>query len=352
MYHLSRELALLGHTPVVYCESDHDEVRQEDGVKVIYWKGPKNHLVCKPILGHKSTWHAIHTEHVDFIHYNAWPPSLAGWLARLSGIPFCMEGHGLEWKRTKYSPAARRIMKFMEWFTAKANRNLVMCSKDQVDFFKREYGRDSVCIHGAVTMPEEARAESDILSRYGLQSGKYFLFLGRLVQDKNPDYLIRAFRAASHSGFSLAIAGDNPSQADYVAHLHDLAKDAGDVVFTGAVYGNDKMCLLENAYCFCMPSTIEGLSIVMLEAASRKLPVIASDIEANREFLGGDAVYVAPECEKDLTAAIEHAISDPSELEMMAQANYNKILEEYTWDKVAATYSSYVTSVASKSDKK
>lgn len=350
MYNLTRDLTKLGHECVVWCESDHCEVEMLDGVKVIYHSGPKNNLICKPWCGLKATIKTVLGEkHVDAIHYNAWPASLWCWIPRLFGIPSMMEGHGLEWQRSKYSPKAQKIMKFMEGFTARLNQHLIMCSEGQVAYFKKEYGKESVCIPGAVTLPELDRSnDSDILVRFGFEPKKYFLFMGRLVQDKNPDYLIKAFRKAKVTGYKLVIAGGNDAMPEYVNGLHELAKDCNDVVFTGPVYGKDKEQLLRNAYCFCLPSTIEGLSIVMMEAASYKLPTIASDIDANKEFLGDDAVYVRPENEDDLVKAIEYAIEYPEKMQEFVSINYQKILDKYTWDKVALKYVDYLHSIGIK----
>lgn len=346
MFNLTRELTKIGHECVVWCESDHHEVVMLDGVKVIYHPGPKSNLICKPWCGLKATLKTILGEKgVDVIHYNAWPASLWCWIPRMFGIPSMMEGHGLEWQRSKYSPKAQKIMKFMESFTARLNQHLIMCSEGQVKYFKKEYGKESTCIPGAVNLPDFDRFNSSgIIERFGLEKKKYFLFMGRLVQDKNPDYLIRAFKKAKVSGYKLVIAGSNDTMPEYEAELHCLGAEE-NIVFTGAVYGDDKDLLLRHAYCFCLPSTIEGLSIVMMEAASYHLPVIASDIEANREFLGDDAVYVRPENEEDLVNALEYSLSHPEEMVHQQMVNYQKVIEKYTWDKVALQYVEYLKTI-------
>lgn len=344
MLNLTRELTKLGHECIVWCESDHHEIEMLDGVKVIYHPSPKSNLICKPWCGLKATLKTLLQEKdVSIIHYNAWPASLWCWLPRLIGIPSLMEGHGIEWQRSKYSKTAQRIMRFMEKFTAKLNQHLIMCSEGQVKYFKVVYGRDSVCIPGAVNLPDiSTNNNSDVLTRFDLESKKYFLFMGRLVQDKNPDFLIRAFQCAKMSGWKLAIVGDNKAMPEYVAKLHIIGKNCKDIVFTGALYGDDKAKILREAYCFCLPSTIEGLSIVMMEAASYKLPIIASDIEANREFLGDDAVYVKPENEEELVSALEFAVNNPQKMHEFVSVNYQKILDKYTWDKVALKYVNYL----------
>lgn len=350
MLNLTRELTKLGHECIVWCESDHHETEYLDGVKVIYHPGPKSNLLCKPWCGLKATLRTvIGMRGVSFIHYNAWPASLWNWIPRMFGIPSLMEGHGLEWQRSKYSPMAQKIMKMMERFTAKTNHHLAMCSEGQVKYFREEYGKESVCIPGAVNLPDLSIADgSNILRRNHLEAGKYLLFMGRLVQDKNPDYLIKAFIEAQLEGWKLVIAGSNDAMPQYVEKLKTLASGSDDIVFTGAVYGADKARLLRDAYCFCLPSTIEGLSIVMMEAASYKLPTIASDIDANREFLEDDAVYVRPENVDDLVTALQYAVANPDKMEQLKAVNYQKILDKYTWDKVALKYVDYLHSIGVK----
>lgn len=350
MYNLTQELSKLGHECVVWCESDHNEVEYINGVKVISHKGPRSNLICKPWCGLKATIKTLlYERHVSLIHYNAWPPSLWSWIPRVFGIPSLMEGHGLEWQRSKYSLKAQRIMKLMEAITAKTNQHLVMCSMGQVTYFKETYHKNAVCIPCAVNLPDLKLADkSNILDTYNLQKGKYFFFMGRLVQDKNPDYLIKAFKKIKNKGYKLVISGSNDVMPTYVDSLKQLAGDCKDIVFTGAVYGKDKARLLRDAYCFCLPSTIEGLSIVMIEAASYRLPIIASDIEANREFLKDEAVYVRPENVDDLINALEFALNHSEQLCYFKDENFKKVINSFTWDQVALKYVEYLKSIGVK----
>ena len=349
MYNLSTRLVKMGHEAVVFCESDRNAVTTVEGVKVIYMKGPKSNLLCKPIVGLKATLRTIFREKdVSLIHYNAWPPSLWSWMASLAGIPSLMMGHGHEWQRSKYSGVQQKILKMMERYTAHSNSHLLMCSEAQTRYFKEHYKVQPYTMPTAVDLPSpEPKEKSNILQRYGLEAGRYFLYMGRLVQDKNPDWLIKGFRAASHEGYKLVIAGSNDAMPQYVAYLRDIAYGCKDIVFTGAVYGADKDALLRGGYCFCIPSTIEGLSIVLLEAMSYKLPILASDIEANREVLEKEkALWVRPESATDIKTALEKAIASPDLLEGWRDYNYRKVADKYTWDRVANRYISHVSKFA------
>ena len=198
-----------------------------------------------------------------------------------------------------------------------------------------------------MTLPkEDYNNPSNVLERFGLEEGKYFLFLARLVQDKNPDFLIKAFKEAKRDGYKLVIAGSNDAMPDYVDKLHELGADCEDVVFTGAMYADDKDMLLRKAFCYCIPSTIEGLAIGLLEAMSYKLPVIASDIEANQEALDEDeAVWCKAEDVDSLKSAIEKCVENPNLLEAFKERTFEKIKQKYTWDKVAMKYVDYLHSL-------
>ncbi len=348
MYNLATQLVALGHEPIVFCESQSNKIEWVNGFKVVHQRGFKSNLICKPWLGLKATIKIIlYEKDVDVIHYNAWPPALWSPIARLFGIKTVMQGHGLEWQRSKYSIVQQKIIKVMEWWTAQINPHLIMCSESQTKYFMQKYKKRATTIPTAINLPSLSRkSESKILEKHSLQSQEYFLFLARLVQDKNPDYLIKAFIAANHKTKKLVVAGDNKADIEYVRYLHNLGKGCDEIIFTGAIYGEDKDTLLRNAYSFCIPSTIEGLSISLLEAMSYSLPIIASDIPANREVLKSDkALWVRPENENDLREAIEYSVNNSTAIKETTLYNYRLVKECYTWEKVAMKYVTYLSAL-------
>ena len=350
MTNLTAKLVELGHEPIIYCESDRNAIEMHNGVKVIHMTGFKSNLLCKPWVGLKATLRTLLKErNVSIIHYNAWPTSLWSFIPRIFGIKSLMQGHGLEWQRSKYTPKQQKILKFMEKLTAHTNQHLIMCSEGQTKYFKEQYHKNATTIPTAVNLPAvQGKNKSTTLEKFGLESQKYFLFMARLVQDKNPDYLIKGFKITDNVGMKLVIAGSNDADKEYVKYLHNLAEDNKNIVFTGAIYGDEKDAILRNAYAFCIPSTIEGLSIVLLEAMSYNLPVIASDIEANRELLGNDAVWIKPENVEDISNAIEFSIKNVERIKEYKNVNYNKVVESYTWDKVTQKYLKYLNSIGVK----
>ncbi len=346
VFNLATHLVQLGHEPIVYCESNRNATEKVNGFKVVYHKSFGGRFLCKIFLSFKSTLHALCKEDgVELFHYNAWPPSLWSWIPRLFGRKALLEGHGLEWKRTKYSPFQQKIMHFMERLTAAMHKNILVVSDEQREYFAAHYSRKCVTIPTAVDMPDASAADSDVLARYELTPGRYFLYLGRLVQDKNPDYLIKAFRQMSSDDYKLVIAGSNDQLPKYVEYLHSLADGDSRIVFTGAVYGADKATLLKHCLAFCIPSTIEGLAITLLEAMSYGRLCIASNIDANREGLGDNGIWVRPENVEDLSEKMEYVASNYQSLKTLEESNRNRVAQHFTWDIVAQRYVDYITSI-------
>lgn len=346
MLNLATKLVVKGHIPIIYCESDKNSVEWFNGFKVIHQKSIGGRFLCKPLLGFMATFKTLINEKgVDLIHYNAWPPSIWSWLPQLFGISTLMQGHGLEWQRTKYSRRQQKVMKFMEMLTAHMNKNLIMVSEDQTKYFLEKYGKKCITIPTAVNVPRQEYIKSDIFRKFSICPNRYFLFLGRLVQDKNPDYLIKAFKLVDAQNCQLVIAGANDSNSNYVSYLKKIAEGYSNIVFTGAVYGVDKEALLQNCLAFCIPSTIEGLSITLLEAMSYKRIIIASQISANKEVLHDNALWVTPENVEELAEKLSLTLNGSLSFEYQAASNYNLILGKYTWDKVSEQYLRYCSTI-------
>ena len=117
-------------------------------------------------------------------------------------------------------------------------------------------------------------------TRISLGLGDEFVWLaaGRLMWKKNYPLLLRAM--ARQSGSVLLIAGTGPDEAG----LRAMAP--GSVRFLGS--RDDMPELMNAADALVLSSAVEGLPMVLLEAAASGLPCVATDV-------GGAAEAVVPE---------------------------------------------------------
>jgi glycosyltransferase involved in cell wall biosynthesis len=114
---------------------------------------------------------------------------------------------------------------------------------------------------------------------------RYFIYVGRLIEKKGVDILIRAFTCAVQEGLrsSLFIVGKGNEESG----LKELAAHGGvtdKVIFCGEQTGIIKLGLLKGAVAFVAPSRREPYGNTIIEAISAGLPVIASGNEGHLDI--------------------------------------------------------------------
>jgi glycosyltransferase involved in cell wall biosynthesis len=128
------------------------------------------------------------------------------------------------------------------------------------------------------------------------------LFVGRLVPVKDVGTLLHAVARITREdpSFRLELAGDGPCLDD----LRQLATRLGIdeyVKFLGEV--RDIPSLLVKASLFVLPSLSEGISLTLLEAMARGLPVVTTRVGGNVEVVAdGDTGLIVSPADPDLLA--------------------------------------------------
>jgi glycosyltransferase involved in cell wall biosynthesis len=147
------------------------------------------------------------------------------------------------------------------------------------------------------------------------------LHVARLVKVKGAEYLIRAFAlvAQRFSNVELVIIGDGPLKSS----LRALAKSLGvaeRVRFLGALPHDQVLGWMRKAAMLVLPSVrtgtgrVEGLGMVLLEAAACGVPAVGSRIGGIPEGIAdGDSGFLAPEKDPPaLARAIGDLLADPA----------------------------------------
>ncbi len=166
--------------------------------------------------------------------------------------------------------------------------------------------------------------------------GVRLLYLGRLEDRKRPALAIEtlaALRDAGHAA-SLLLAGDGPARAG----LEDRARALGvahRVHFLGRVPDARKWALYDGAQLLLFGSTLEGFGLVVAEAQSRGLPVIAAAGTATAEALvdGVTGHLTAPTATAFRDATV--AVTDEGVLARMGAAA-REFATRFSWDACAA----------------
>lgn len=185
-------------------------------------------------------------------------------------------------------------------------------------------------------------ARADLRARYGLGGRPTVVCLSRLVPRKGQDLLIRALPDIRRqvSDAALVIVGSGP----YADDLHKLAGHVGvtdDVVFTGAVPGDELAAHYAMADVFAMPCRtrgsgldVEGLGIVFLEASAAGVPVVAGDSGGAPEAViqGETGRVVDGRSVEQIADAVTGILADPTLAARMGEAGRQWVESDWSWD--------------------
>ncbi|HWO93363.1 MAG TPA: glycosyltransferase family 4 protein [Dehalococcoidia bacterium] len=279
----------------------------------------------------------------DVIHYHALGPGVPAILPRYTGrARVVLTVHGLDAERSKWDGAARACLHGAEWLSARVPDATIVVSKELMRHYAHRHHRATWYIPNGVDEPLPSSL-SDI-EALGLRPGGYILFVGRLVPEKAPDLLIRAFRRVQGDA-RLVIAGGSCFTDEYVRHLRHLAAADPRVMFPGYVFGAQLSALYANAAAFVLPSMLEGLPLTLLEAASHGTPIVASDISPHVEVLGaeGPGRRLSPAGDEEaLALTLAQVLGEQDTERRAARCLREQVLRAYSWDDVVeATESVY-----------
>lgn len=172
-------------------------------------------------------------------------------------------------------------------------------------------------------------------------SKKNILFVGNVIQEKGVEELIMAFNEISScsDGVALYIVGSTKDVGFY-NKIEPLAKSNPAISFVEPMPQPELVRYFQAADTFVLPSYIEGLGLVALEAMACGTPVIATNVGGLHYMLkGGAGQLVEPRNVEQLADAMQLAISGEFEPNI---AEIQRLLElhdsEQIIDKLVAIY--------------
>ncbi len=172
-----------------------------------------------------------------------------------------------------------------------------------------------------------------------------FLAVGRLEPAKGFDVLVRAIPSVvlARRDAVFLLAGDGSQRPA----LEEAAHGRTNVRFLGI--RNDVPDLMAAADALVLPSRWEGLSLVLLEAASAGLPVVATDVGGNAEVVVDQVTgfLVPPDDEEALGAAMVRIASlSAEERHEMGRRALQLVQERYSLSAVVDTWLDLYTACA------
>ena len=339
---LSTRLAARGHQVTVYCRERHPES---------VYRGV--HLQYAPTVRHKYTDTIVHTglstvhlvgsrlwsKKYDALLYCNAANAVFTWLPRVFGMPVALNVDGLERHRKKWNRVAQAWYRVSEWLATWMPNVVVTDAQAIADYYREKYRRDSVMIpYGAELGPASTDA---VLGQLGLERQKYFLFVSRMEPENNGLLVREAFERVA-TDYKLALIGDAPYAAEYIARVRDTRDPR--IVMPGAIYGTGYHELGSHCFAYIQATEVGGTHPALIEAMGRGALTLYLDTPENAEVAGGAGL---PFTHGNLAQVIESALRMSEEERQAWRAKAKeRVRSRYSWDAVTTAYEKLLMGLA------
>lgn len=176
-------------------------------------------------------------------------------------------------------------------------------------------------------MPRQAEASDGAIR---------FVCVGRLSSEKGHRGLLRAFHAVAQRipGAHLDLVGDGPLRREIEALARELGIESA-VKFHGALSEAETLARIAAADILVLPSFMEGLPLVIIEAMALGKPVIASGVAGIPELVrnGANGILVPPSHWAALGDAMAALALDAEERRRLGAAANVSVMEEFAIDR-------------------
>jgi len=330
---IGTRLVRKGHEVIVYTSRDYGTKDCEyNGMTIKTVPSINTKSLHKLSICFNATLDVLKNRDVDIVHVHAIGPSLFSIFPRMVGIPTVVQTHGIEWQRDKWGFTGRTFLKLSDYTAVYFPNKTTAVSKVQKLYFEEQYGCGVEYIPTGVN-PVEYRKPEKILEMR-LVRDKYILFAARLVAEKGPQFLIEAFKKID-TDMKLVVAGDAAHAEEFKASLQEMAGNDDRILFPGFVTGQVIEELFSNSYIFCLPSTLEGLPIALLEAMSYGSCCLSSDIPENLEAVEAYGYTFKNRDVMDLKKQLQFLIDNPEKVKEKKKPAREHVLNNYSWDTIA-----------------
>jgi glycosyltransferase involved in cell wall biosynthesis len=265
--------------------------------------------------------------------------------ARLLGKPFLMKFSGSnEIRRMKNSLVGRIQLRFLDWWAGSImvlNPGMMVeaeeCGlrKSKLLWMPNPVDLEEFC-------PLAPDLRSVLRTKLGIpEDSEVVLFVGRLAPEKELTSLLEGFGkvAALRPQATLVLVGDGPCREELQSQTGRVAP-AGGIRFTGVVPSTSVHEWVQIADVFALVSSLEGLPVSLIEAMATEVPVVVSDIPANRQLVdsGVEGIVVGTRNPDAIGSALNSILGDRENRQRMGRAGRLRIGKSFSTDRVVGLY--------------
>ena len=284
----------------------------------------------------------------DIIHAHDWLVASASLtLKRLYKIPLVSTVHATERGRSRGTIGGdlSEAINGAEWWLTYESWRVICTSRFMAReisaYFHVPADKIDVVPNGVDSAPFDALDALDLTDfrrRFADPGDQIVFHVGRLVHEKGPQLIVEAAPAVLSAVASarFVVAGNGPM----LGYLQSQAWRLGvgqSFYFPGRISDEVRNRLYKVAQCAVFPSLYEPFGIVALEAMAAQCPVVVANTGGLSEVVENHrtGIVVEPDHVGSLAWGIAHTLAHPGWARARAANAYQKVREDYNWDKIA-----------------
>lgn len=269
---------------------------------------------------------------------------LFGWLARAVGLKLLVIVHHLDYHylEVKYErhPVLRSLVVFLDkWLQSVFYWSVETCVVISESTFREVANLGVAADRIRIVRPGFDAALVE-LKRERCGGKVRILFVGYCSRIKGIEYLLEALLLLPREDIRLDIVGDLNDDPSYVASLWEFVRihELEEVVhFSGHLPWQELVAYYGEADILVLPSLWEGYGIVLVEAMSAGLPIVATKVGSIPELVqdGLNGFLVPPKDPGSLARAISRLLYDPILRDRLGRNGRAIAAQHRSWEEMA-----------------
>ena len=305
-----------------------------NGIHIHYFDAIETKSLSQWSHSLQSTVHAIF-QNYDILVYASTANGIFGVITKLFNQRTAINVDGLDWLRPKWKGFGSKVFYNSAKLSTRVFDVLISDAEAIAEYYKKELGSNSVVIAYGAHIDDIENSSS--LNLFNLIKNDYFLVVGRLIPDNHILEIVNGFKL-SKSNKKLVIVGDVPYKDKFAEEVKLLADER--VVFTGFIKDSNILkSLYTNSYAYIHGHAYGGTNPSLLKALAYGCCVLAHDNVFNREMLSNTefGIYFNS-AHENISMIINDIDKNDSKVLTMKLNARNRIIENYTWDKILNQY--------------
>lgn len=339
---LSLHFVNQGHEVTVYSPSEHPYPKKTwNGVRIcrVWAFERKLGVIGTALYDFLCLLHAVRSNYDVILELGYGPSGLFFPLRVATSAVLVTNMDGLEWKRSKWGAAARRIWLLAERFAVRWSDALVSDNPGIKRYLEEKFGAQSTYIgYGAEV--RNAPNPTQGPGKLNLEPYGYSLLIARLEPENNIEMVLDGYVASSVEQPIVIVGNQKTKYGRYLCHRYELDSR---VQFVGAIYNYECLASLRyHADRYFHGHSVGGTNPALLEAMACGALICAHDNEFNRYVLGDSGHFFRSSQQvKDL---VEDCRPD-DEREAFRQGNWSRLESEFNWENSSSAYLKLFSSI-------